>query len=90
MKVERVEDETGSHIEPPLDQKSSPLEKLRWHAAVLEADTGALIGIAQNEHGFGIGGDGWGVGPMTFDQCWTFINGYALGIRGESREGWKP
>lgn len=38
MIVQRVTTETGSHIEPPLDQDASDLDKLRWLAAVVEHD----------------------------------------------------
>lgn len=40
MMVRRVSHDSGSHVEPPLDQAWSDLEKLRWHAGVVEADSG--------------------------------------------------
>lgn len=42
--VRRVENPRGSHIEPPLDQSWSPLDKLRWNARVVEIDSDLPIG----------------------------------------------
>lgn len=43
--VRRIETATGSHIEPPLDDKWSHGQKLAWHAAIVEMDTGLTIRI---------------------------------------------
>jgi hypothetical protein len=43
MHVVRVQDDTGTHIEPALDQTWDEVTKLRWHAAVVAHDTGLRI-----------------------------------------------
>jgi hypothetical protein len=45
VNVTRVEDATGTHIEPPLDQTWDEETKLRWQAAVVAHDTGLTIGL---------------------------------------------
>lgn len=47
--VERIHADRGSHIEPPLDQRWSDLDKLRWHAAVAEADAGITIEVGPSQ-----------------------------------------
>ena len=81
MKVQRVEDEHGSHIEPPLNQHASPLEKLQWHAAVLEADTGVSVAVTASGHGFALRGSNWGASPVGFIECWSYITGMSAGAR---------
>jgi hypothetical protein len=45
LTVRRVQDEHGSHIEPPLGQSWDNSTKLEWHAAVVALDTGLDIEI---------------------------------------------
>lgn len=47
--VRRIEDENGSRIEPPLDPKWSHGQKLAWHAAIVEMDTGLIIRILDGQ-----------------------------------------
>lgn len=51
MEVVRVKTERGSHIEPALDESWTELDKLRWNAGVLKADTGVVIRIAEHANG---------------------------------------
>lgn len=88
--VERVTTASGSHIEPPLQQYWSSLRKLRWWAAVAEADEGIAISVEKSQYWinnipqFGYF-DVAGSGPMRFDAAWTFINGMCAGARASTR-----
>jgi hypothetical protein len=93
MDVKRVvHDNGGSHIEPPLDPAWSDLDKLRWHAGVLKADTGVEVSIVTGStkrlvgghwaaihglYGYNVGGSSGGT--MTFDVMWSWINGLERG-----------
>jgi hypothetical protein len=46
----RVHTDHGSHVEPELVQSWSDLDKLRWHAAVVEQDTGLTIEVGLSDH----------------------------------------
>lgn len=50
--AQRIHTDHGSHIEPPLDERWSDLDKLRWQAAVAEADTGLTINVAPSKARF--------------------------------------
>lgn len=86
MIVERTKD---GKIEPPLDQNWSPLEKLRWHAAVLHADTGKRVdvdrahyklnGVPQKDY-FIVSCATSTFSPVNFRDAWTYINGIGSGI----------
>lgn len=43
--VQRIHTDGGSHVEPALDPDWPPLERLRWHAAVVAFDTGLGVRI---------------------------------------------
>jgi hypothetical protein len=92
--VVRVRTDTGSHVEPPLDQSWDDLTALRWHAAVTEYDTGVRIRVYDGQcstkrrgrwvvqHGvysFTIGGTGCGGYP--FGTAWAYLNGVGIGAR---------
>lgn len=47
--VKRVHDDNGSHIEPPMDNNWPDIDKLRWWAAVAEADTGKDL-VVEHAH----------------------------------------
>jgi hypothetical protein len=49
--VRRVHEEAGSHIEPPLDDGWSDLDKLRWHLAVALHDARLPEHLASVEPG---------------------------------------
>lgn len=80
----------GSHIEPPLDQSWSELEKLQWRAAVVALDSGVevsvhsavfWIGDRKQEGTFDIR-YGRGVESVGYlDTAWSFLNGVELGAR---------
>lgn len=100
MAVQRVADESGSHIEPPLDQSWDELTKLRWHAGVVEADCGVrayimpgalttpgLFGsfrVHWNQYAIRIGNRSHSSFP--FSEAWTFLNGVESGATEVRRE----
>lgn len=51
MRVERVEDDRGSHIEPPLNELWTNEAKLRWRLAVVLNDLGLPQDLATIEAG---------------------------------------
>jgi hypothetical protein len=77
--------------EPPLDETWSDLDKLRWHAGVLQARTGLHLKITTG--GYQINGQtirnryGWsmlaagGGGSYDFNEMWTYINGIERGCK---------
>jgi hypothetical protein len=79
--VERVEDNHGSHIEPPLDQQWSDAEKLAWHAGVELVDSGLRAVLTLWSDGT------WSInaGPismhngMTFYDAWNAITMMGIG-----------
>jgi ABC-type Fe3+ transport system substrate-binding protein len=86
--ITRVQDATGSHIEPPLDATWTDLTKLQWQAAVVAHDTGLTVQVrdrARLNGGRPI--DGWygiSVGSNSgsaydFHEAWTFLTGVAVG-----------
>lgn len=88
MKVQRVQTEHGSHIEPWFDETWSLLEQLQWHAAVVEADTGLVVSISQgglrvngvevvDYYSWSGGSAGGGLGG--FNQAWAWLNGVSRG-----------
>ncbi|MDJ0010116.1 hypothetical protein [Gordonia alkanivorans] len=89
MQVTRVHTENGSHIEPPLDQKWSELDKLRWNAGVVIADTGVPLRIKLNDNarytsnGVDIPVYGLQLGSMStsrrFHAMWDYLNGVSAG-----------
>lgn len=98
MRVMRVEEENGSHIEPKLEQCWGRLKKLEWHAGVMTIDGGIPISVGRSDYSTRIGGvwipnPGYfdvsvgnsSTGPFDFDAAWTFIAGVGTGSR-ESRD----
>jgi hypothetical protein len=92
MIVERIETEHGSHIEPPLDQSWSDLEKLEWQAACVTAETGIehiqvtrsdyrTSGILQRGYYCVQVGYGHSIAPLNFYQAWSYLNGVARGTQ---------
>lgn len=93
MEVRRIADGSGSHIEPPLEQSWSDLEKLRWHAGVVLADTGVRVGVTTNSASHKNWRGDWvidrdmyslNVGRASYsayryDDAWTFIIGVSAG-----------
>ena len=87
MDVTRIEDATGSHIEPPLDETWDDLTKLTWHAAVITHDTGIPIhvGYYGGRYGIQVGdarsGGSHSLGGRSYDSAWTLIVGIHLGAQ---------
>jgi hypothetical protein len=78
--VTRVQDATGSHIEPPLDQAWDDLTKLTWHAAVVTRETGLAIRIDQFERGsYGLVIGCTGLSERDFHSAWDYLNGVSTG-----------
>lgn len=96
MHVQRIHTAIGSHVEPPLDQTWSQIQKLRWHAAVVEVDNdfqGIEISKAHlsrrimgrwvrvpDVYEIAVGSGG-GSGAYTFSQAWDYLNGVSAGMR---------
>lgn len=94
MDVRIVEHDRGSHVEPPLDQGWSDLDKLRWKAGTVRAAVGVVVrispGAMSSPRPFGLGhrihwdryglyiGNG-GYVAFTLDQAWDFLNGVEAG-----------
>lgn len=85
MNVTRVYTGTGSHIEPPLEDHWSNRQKLEWHAAVAEHDTGLRVLVHPMPRRFGLGEDysiqvgRRSTSAMPYDRAWTYINGISVG-----------
>lgn len=85
VEVERVFSENGmsSHIEPPLDPEWSDLQKLQWHAAIVEMDTGVKFTIReQRTNGrlyYGYSYRNVGATANDYYDMWTFLNGFSDG-----------
>ena len=99
--VRIVSDDTGEDIEPALDQATSDLDKLRWHAGALEAHTGIRVQVTTGCSTLG-GRIQWHLygytmrnasgqfvssgGSMDFHQMWSWMNGIGAGVRVAKRE----
>jgi hypothetical protein len=97
MMVARVQDEQGSHIEPPLDESWDRMTKLTWQAAVISVDTGIEIAVGPgttsvmragswhlipNTYSVTIRGT-TACGSLDFHETWWFLNGIEAGVRAE-------
>lgn len=94
MSVERIQTERRSHIVPEFDQRWSALQKLQWHAAVVEVDCGIRLEVHAGSRrtlifgkwrevpgSFSISGPRFSVAPFTFDGAWDYLNGFSAGVR---------
>lgn len=81
MKVERIHTQHGSHIEPPLDDSWSEIDKLRWDAAVIEHDHGLRLKVEERERGFVViaPDTGFGSNYLTYQAAWVHMNDLGLG-----------
>ena len=89
--VRRIHTDTGSHIEPPLDEHASEFDRLRWHAAVVEHDTGIHVAVNQQPKGslwerslFGFNVGGSSIAAYDFRSAWTFLTGVRVGASAAS------
>jgi len=86
--VRRVKTTHGSHIEPPLNDDWTDLEKLQWHLAVTLHDSGKpadLFTIRQDDSRLGrkayaLEWNYGGMSPMTYGSMWTLIDGISMGF----------
>lgn len=91
MKARRVyADDGSSHIEPPLDQEWSDLEKLKWKAEVSSDDSGLEIHVAPGQYYiederqpyfYTVNLPHSSSGPHTFNEAWTHMNGIVSGAQ---------
>jgi hypothetical protein len=90
-KVARVEDDSGTHIEPPLDQSWSEIQKLQWAAAVAELDSGLRLRVVQSgdwSFPFGIQHSVW-QSPhyaLSYGDAWNAINLLMYGAQSYKRQ----
>jgi hypothetical protein len=89
--VRRVHTEQGSHIEPPLDNVWSPLEKLHWVAAVVNHDHGFALSVSlqgDSDHDvYQITGPRAAYGGGDFDWAWDTLSGISIGVRLAEQRG---
>lgn len=79
-KVQRVHDGLGtSHIEPPLEQAWSNLERLRWHAAVTALDTGLQVLVHPVKGGYSVQVENGSMSSMNYQNAWSYISGVLVG-----------
>lgn len=86
MTVERVQTATGSRIEPPLNDRWSEEDQLRWKAAVVSADTGLRIELNVQDRvawfhakQYGYSTAGSGGGSYDRNEMWTLLSGFSIG-----------
>lgn len=87
MKVARRTTDHESHIEPPLDPTWSELDKLRWQAGVVEADTGAIL-MLSNHHPDRLYGVSYrtpsrssSISARPFAETWAFMWAFGSGVQ---------
>lgn len=88
MTVRRIQDGIHSRVEPPLDHAWDELTRLRWHAAVVEHDTGVPVSVTDAAYwindepvdGLYAVNVGWSSNaPYTADEAWVFLSGVSVG-----------
>ena len=94
FKVREVQEGNRLWWEPEFDREWSDLTKLRWEAAVAEAESGErlrvhvggffIAGVMQLGY-YSLSGLGWGLGPVTYEAARDYIHGFALGARQANR-----
>lgn len=95
MNVTRVQDATGDHIEPPLDEAWDDFTKLRWHAEVTALDSGLKVhvedGALRDDNDnlvpgwYGVTVGRTGSAAFDFRSAWTYLNGVGTGGREAGR-----
>lgn len=89
VQVQRHRTEDSSWIEPPLDQKLSELDQLKWQAGVVYVDTGIEVTISVHP---GFFGDKYGLqftsldgtrrvslAAMEYAYAWALMSHVSLG-----------
>lgn len=82
--VRRVQTADGTTVDPHLQAHWSPLEQLRWHAAVVNLDCDLHITVephAGRDDEFLVCGLRCSHGPLDFHDAWKFLNGVSFGAR---------
>ncbi|GGU62711.1 hypothetical protein [Streptomyces lavendofoliae] len=101
MNVARVQTESGSRIEPPLDPDWDEHTKLLWKAAVVALDAGLQVTVTDGGYSEWHKG-AWHAVPgrycirvgtssnaaYSFREAWCFLTGVSVGAR--RREGHGP
>jgi hypothetical protein len=101
MSVTRIHTDSGSHVEPPLDEDWPNLDKLRWLAALAAHDGGmdTRLVVTLNDwdvkrESFSITYDIGLTSPYSYTDAWTLLNGIAIGaeivqrrVSGEANDG---
>jgi hypothetical protein len=95
--VTRVHTDTGSHLEPPLEQGWDEAARLAWRAAVSSHDTGVSVQVdadtLEEQRGarrkwhivpgmYNLTIGPASYGPMPYGSAWTFLNGAEADYRG--------
>lgn len=89
--VRRVSHEGGSHIEPPLEDDWSDLDKLVWCAGVVKFDGGIEILVTKwSDERFSLSGKtpvrSWSMGAESFNAAWSRL--VAMGMGAEIVNEW--
>jgi ABC-type Fe3+ transport system substrate-binding protein len=90
--MRRVSSDSGSYVDPPLNQRWDDLTKLRWHASVVRVDNGSEIDIDVSVAAYSVGRirqrgyytintRGSAHGPCTYHAAWSYISGIDCGLR---------
>lgn len=81
--VERIHTATGSHIEPPLDPSWPAVDKLRWNAAVVLADTGLKLRVhvaaGSMMTKYAVTGNGFSGQHLSYNEAWQYITHLGTG-----------
>lgn len=82
MRVERIENEHGSHIIPALNNRWTEAEQLEWKAAVIEHDTGVSVQVIPMGGGVSYGVTVGAVSTtLDFLDAWVYLTGVGVGAR---------
>lgn len=99
--VERVHEDHGSRIEPPLDHDWHPIDRVRWKAAVVMMDSGLDIRVSPGRvklNGVPLRGSyevrvrgalpGYtSVLNLSYESAWTYLQGIEIGAK--ARKSWR-
>lgn len=81
MRVERIENEHGSHIIPALNNRWTEAEQLEWKAAVVELGTGVSVQIIPGGKGLYGVIVGSSSTTLSFNETWMYLTGVEVGAR---------
>lgn len=99
MPVRMVQDGNLTTPEPPLDDDWSDLDKLRWHAGIVQHRTGLRIRVSTGGYRERIG-DEWveipgmyglqigrrSLSARPYQRAWDYLNGVEIGYEEAQRE----